>query len=194
MTRQIAPLLASARSGDWNPLVLTALETESRHWTDAAACSGRATEDFFPAGDAFDRNPTVVKSRAEEAGNSLQRSLNTCARCPLATQARCLVEALEQEAEYGVRAGLLASEREDLHMGWKRRVRDRAVTNALNGVSSALSQAEFKEAISRFARSQGAHDAERTARGLGITRSYLLQLVRNERKKFENLASEHTAA
>lgn len=194
MTRQIAPLVASARSGDWNPLVLASLETESRHWTDSAACAGRRTEDFFPDGDAFDRNPTVVKTRAQEAGNLLQRSLNTCARCPLATQARCLLEALEQEAAYGVRAGLLASEREDLHMGWKRRVRDRAVLSALNGVSTSLSQAEFKEAISRFARSQNTYEANRTARGLGISRSYLLQLVRHERKKSEYLPSKHAAA
>ncbi|MFI5803376.1 WhiB family transcriptional regulator [Streptomyces sp. NPDC051561] len=175
-------------------MILTALDADSRNWAEDAACTGSKTEDFFPAGDGFDRSPAAVKSRAADEGTPLQRSLNACARCPLATQARCLIEALELGTEYGIRAGLLASEREDLHKGWDQRIREESVSNALSGVPSGLSAAEFKEAISRFANDQSAYDKDQAARGLGLSRKYLLKLARNERRSVATTIEHFVAA
>ncbi|GAA2929370.1 hypothetical protein GCM10010524_66460 [Streptomyces mexicanus] len=104
-----------------------------KHWADNARCTGRDADLFFPGSDDPWISPEKVRRRQ---GSSLNRPLNLCAACPLPVASRCLVEALRQDDEYGIRAGLLASERSLLRQAWKQRRR-----SAGADVASAASRA-----------------------------------------------------
>ncbi|MEU5545144.1 WhiB family transcriptional regulator [Streptomyces sioyaensis] len=97
-----------------------AKEAPVKHWAESARCAGRDSELFFPGSDAPWITPEEVQRRQ---GIFLNRPLSLCADCPLAVAARCLVEALRQNDSYGIRGGLLASERPPLQHAWKQRRR-----------------------------------------------------------------------
>ncbi|MFB6533054.1 WhiB family transcriptional regulator [Streptomyces noursei] len=120
-------IVEAARHGDWSPLLDAASGAPGKHWAEDARCAGRDTNQFFPGSDTPWMSSAEVRRRF---GVALNRPLNVCADCPLAVAARCLVEALRQDARYGIRGGLLASDRSALHHAWKQR-RQFADTNRL---------------------------------------------------------------
>ncbi|MBD0688483.1 hypothetical protein BG452_04845 [Streptomyces sp. CBMA123] len=134
---------------------------------------------FFPRGDGPQSEPVET---VERLGLSLVGPLNLCAACPLTTAARCLIEALRDDEEFGIRGGLIASERSALRSRWQQRADKGAVVRALRGSTAALSKAERNEVIARFA-TDPTSDAAAVARGLGITHEYLLKLARTYRQK-----------
>lgn len=178
MNTEIHSLTEAASRGDWGPLIEAAQKAPGKHWAENAKCAGQGTAAFVPAGDGPTVDPDLVKKRQ---GISLNRPLNFCASCPLAVAARCLVESLRHDDEYGIRAGLLASERRELRGAWKRRVDNSAVSAAVRGATSVLSDAEREEVVAAFA-SDPSLSPEDVARGLGVTHEYLLTLVRRHRK------------
>lgn len=90
-------------------------------------------------GDGPREDPDIVKRKL---GISLNRPRNLCASCPLSVAARRLVESLRDDDEFGIRAGLLASERSPLRAAWQGRVNEEAVQAALHGSTAALSRLE----------------------------------------------------
>ncbi|MFE6737562.1 WhiB family transcriptional regulator [Streptomyces tubercidicus] len=120
MALEIEEAAESALHGNWAPLLDAAREAPGKHWAEDARCAGRDINLFFPGSDTPWISPDEVR---HTYGLLLNRPLNLCADCPLAVAARCLVEALRQDARYGIRGGLLASERSALHHAWKQRHR-----------------------------------------------------------------------
>ncbi|MEU6295276.1 WhiB family transcriptional regulator [Streptomyces erythrochromogenes] len=179
MRTTISDLSEAASRGNWGPLIRESEKARGKHWAEDARCSGRDTDMFFPRGDGPQSEPMET---VERLGLSLVRPLNLCAACPLTTAARCLVESLRNDEEFGIRGGLIASERSALRASWQKRMDADAVTRALNGSTAALSKAERNEVIARFA-ADPAMDAGAVARGLGITHEYLLKLARAQRQK-----------
>ncbi|MFD5553791.1 WhiB family transcriptional regulator [Streptomyces sp. NPDC127068] len=175
----ISDLSEAALRGDWGPLIRESENTQGKHWAENAQCSGRNTDMFFLRGDSPRSEPMEA---VERLGLSLVRPLNLCAACPLTTAARCLIESLRNDEEFGIRGGLIASERSALRASWQKRVDTKAVGRALRGATAALSQAERDEVIARFA-ADPAVDAAAVARGLGVTHEYLLKLARAHRQK-----------
>ncbi|GAA2241858.1 hypothetical protein GCM10010232_31160 [Streptomyces amakusaensis] len=175
----ISDLSEAALRGDWGPLLEESDKAQGKHWAENARCSGRDTDMFFPCGDGPQSEPMET---VERLGLSLVRPLNMCADCPLTTAARCLMESLRDDEEFGIRGGLIASERSALRASWQERMDGGAVGRTLRGSTAALSKAERAEAIARFA-ADSTMDANAVARGLGITREYLLKLTRLHRKK-----------
>ncbi|MFJ8385600.1 WhiB family transcriptional regulator [Streptomyces sp. NPDC094438] len=174
MSTSINAFIEAARHGNWGPLLGAAAEVPGKHWAEDARCSGQDTDLFTPLSDGPREDPDEVR---HFQGTALNRPLNFCASCPLAVAARCLVESLRLDDEYGIRAGLLASERSDLRNSWKLRIDAEAVSAVLRGVPVALSEAEREEVISRFA-ADPTMNATHVAWGLGIPRKYLWQLAR----------------
>ncbi|MFE7462589.1 MULTISPECIES: WhiB family transcriptional regulator [unclassified Streptomyces] len=179
MSTDISSLIKAAHQGDWSPLLEESRKTPGKHWAEDARCSNQDIDTFVPLGDGPRKDPEAVKSRL---GTSLNRPRNLCAACPLPVAARCLVEALRDDDEFGIRAGLLASERAPLRAAWQRRASEAAVEGALQGCTAALSRGERNAVIARFA-TDPSFDPAAVARGLGVTHEYLLKLARRYRKK-----------
>ncbi|MFD0370763.1 WhiB family transcriptional regulator [Streptomyces sp. NPDC127114] len=179
MRTTISDLSEAALRGDWGPLIRESEKARGKHWAENARCSGRDTDMFFPLGDGPQAEPMET---VERLGLSLVRPLNLCAACPLSTAARCLIESLRNDEEFGIRGGLIASERSTLRASWQKRTDENAVGRALRGSTAALSKAERNEVIARFA-ADPTMDATAVARGLGITHEYLLKLARTHRQK-----------
>ncbi|MFE0582297.1 WhiB family transcriptional regulator [Streptomyces sp. NPDC058874] len=179
MRTTISDLSEAALRGDWGPLIRESEKARGKHWAENARCSGRDTDMFFPIGDSPQAEPMET---VERLGLSLVRPLNLCAACPLSTAARCLIESLRNDEEFGIRGGLIASERSTLRASWQKRTDENAVGRALRGSTAALSKAERNEVIARFA-ADPTMDAAAVARGLGITHEYLLKLARTHRQK-----------
>ncbi|WP_372488060.1 WhiB family transcriptional regulator [Streptomyces guryensis] len=182
MSTDIYSLIEAAHQGNWSPLTEEAKKAPGKHWAEDARCSNQDIDIFVPLGDGPRRNPDAVK---HSLGASLNRPRNLCASCPLAVAARCLVESLRDDDEFGIRAGLLASERSALRAAWQQRVNERAVESALQGCTTALSKVDRDAVIARFA-TDPSLDPAAVARGLGVTHEYLLKLARRYRKKSQS--------
>ncbi|MYU02191.1 hypothetical protein GTY74_34190 [Streptomyces sp. SID8350] len=133
---------------------------------------------FVPLADGPREDPDVVKTKM---GIALHRPRNLCGSCPVAVAARCLVESLKDDDEYGIRGGLLASERAALRRAWQDRESESAVEDALRGCTAPLTKPAREAVIARFA-TDPSLDAAAVARGLGVRREYLLKLARRYRK------------
>lgn len=179
MSITISDLTEAALQGDWDPLLREAKNAPGKHWAEESSCAGHDTDLFFLVGDSPRKDP---ESAIEQLGLALVRPLNLCASCPLATAARCLVESIRGNEEFGIRGGLLASERSALRSGWQNRMSEKAVQSALRGCTATLSKDEREMVIARFATDRSLEPAT-VARGLGVTREYLLKLARRHRKK-----------
>ncbi|MFC7928734.1 WhiB family transcriptional regulator [Streptomyces cinereoruber] len=179
MNNEIDHLVESGMHGDWDPLLKAAAPVSTATWMATARCAGQDTEAFFPESEHPWSDPEQVR---RTQGISLNRPLNFCADCPLAAKARCLVESLRHGDQYGIRAGLLASERAELLEAWKDRVDETAVSTALRGVPVLLSAAERDTVIAAVAEDANVNP-ERARQGLGIDRKYLWQLVRGYKQR-----------
>ncbi|MFJ4800107.1 WhiB family transcriptional regulator [Streptomyces murinus] len=186
MSTTIYGLIEAAHKGDWSPLIKQSKKASGKDWAKNARCANQNPDIFLPLGDGPRKDPEVVKSRL---GSSLNRPRNFCAACPLAVAARCLVESLKDDDEFGIRAGLLASERSALRSAWQKRVGEEAVEAALQGATAVLSKDEREAAIARFA-ADPSLDPVAVARGLGVTREYLLKLARRHRAKEASMWAE----
>ncbi len=182
MSTDIHSLIKAAQQGNWSPLIDEANKAPGRHWAEDAKCSDQNVDIFVPLGDGPREDPEVVKQRL---GTSLNRPRNLCASCPLAVAARCLVESLRDDDEFGIRAGLLASERSPLRDAWQQRANESAVESALRGCTATLSKVERNAVIARFA-TDPSLEPTAVARGLGVTHEYLLKLARRYRKKSQS--------
>ncbi|MCC3767684.1 WhiB family transcriptional regulator [Streptomyces sp. UNOC14_S4] len=178
-------LVKTALNGDWAPLLEAAANMPGKHWAEDARCADKKIGAFFPHTDVPWADPDQVR---RSQGIALNRPLNLCAACPLATAARCLVESLRHGDEYGIRGGLLASERQNLLRSWNNRIDAESVAAVLRGVPTVLGTREREEVISRFA-ADPTMDANRVARGLGIPTKYLRQLTREYQQRRRPAAS-----
>lgn len=182
MNTDIHSLAEAACQGNWSPLLKAAKQAPGKNWAEHARCAGRDTEMFVPLGDGPHEEPDDVKEKLAKAGISLTRPLSLCASCPLAVAARCLTESLRHDDEFGIRAGLLASERSPLRVAWQQRVDEEAISAALRGSTAALSKGEREAVVARYA-SDPSSDPAAAARGLGVTREYLRKLAWRHRKR-----------
>ncbi|MEW1721585.1 WhiB family transcriptional regulator [Streptomyces sp. NPDC093109] len=190
MSTDIYGLIQGASQGDWRPLIEKARQVPGKHWAEDAQCDGHDTEMFVPPGDGPYEEPGEVRAKL---GVSLNRPLNLCAACPLAIAARCLVDSLQHDEEFGIRAGLLASERSALRSAWQQRMDDDAVSRALGGATAALGKVEREAVVARFA-ADTSLDPVLVARGLGVTHAYLLKLARRHRKRAAAAPSSASAS
>lgn len=179
MLAEIDAIVEAARNGEWSPLLNAAGDTHSKEWAEQAACADEETELFFPQGDAPGKSPDVVRGARK---GELIRPLLFCSHCPTPVAARCLLEALELDADYGIRAGLLASERTELHHAWNNHVDGDRVSAALRGSTVALTDAEEREIVTKLSNDPSL-SRKQAARAMGIKYSYLMQLIRDERKR-----------
>ncbi|GAB2787927.1 WhiB family transcriptional regulator [Streptomyces daliensis] len=180
MSTDISGLIEAARQGDWSPLIRESEKVPGKHWAESAHCANWNTDLFVPTGDGPHEDPEEVKN---SLGGSLNKPLKLCASCPVAVAARCLVDSLQQNDEFSIRAGLLASERAVLRAAWQQRADETAVAGALRGATTALSKVEREEVVARFATDPSLSPAA-VARGLGVTHEYLLKLAWRYRKRF----------
>lgn len=178
MSTDISSLIEDAHQGNWLPLIEESKKASGKHWAESARCANQDINIFVPPADGPREDPDSVKAKL---GISLNRTRNLCASCPLAVAARCLVESLKDDDEYGIRGGLLASERSKLRRAWQNRDSEKAVEDALRGCTTALTKHARDAVIARFA-TDPSLDAAAVARGLGVTREYLLKLARRYRK------------
>ncbi|WP_224059164.1 WhiB family transcriptional regulator [Streptomyces kanamyceticus] len=180
MASSIGVAVQAAREGNWTPLVEAAADAPGKNWAEKAQCSGRMADTFFPTAEHPWSDPDQVR---HAQGIALNAPLKLCATCPLAVAARCLVESLRSDDEYGIRAGLLASERSELRRSWKQRLDSTAISAALRGVTTLLSAHERQEVVARFA-ADPMIGADRVARGLGVPSKYLWQLAREHKQRY----------
>ncbi|MGW1123839.1 WhiB family transcriptional regulator [Streptomyces sp. NPDC002526] len=178
MSTDIFGLTEAARKGDWIPLVEESKKAPGKHWAELARCGNEDVNIFVPPADGPREDPDLVKSKL---GISLNRPRNLCASCPLPVAARCLVESLKDDDEYGIRGGLLAAERSELRQAWQRRDIEKAAEAALRGCTDPLTKPAREAVIARFANDPSLNSAA-VARGLGVTHEYLLKLARRYRK------------
>ncbi|RXS80542.1 hypothetical protein EST92_17315 [Streptomyces sp. TM32] len=178
MSTDIFSLIEAARQGNWLPLIGESKKAPGKHWAESARCANQDINIFVPLCDGPREDPDLVKAKL---GIHLNRPRNLCASCPLAVAARCLVESLKDDDEFGIRGGLLASERSELRRAWQERVNEKAVEGALQGCTAVLSKTARDAVIARFA-TDPSLDAAAVARGLGVTHEYLLKLARRYRK------------
>ncbi|MEV3853081.1 WhiB family transcriptional regulator [Streptomyces sp. NPDC050095] len=178
MSTDIYGLIEAAYQGDWSPLIEESRKAPGKHWAEEARCANQDINVFVPLGDGPHEDPDAVK---DKLGISLNRPRNFCASCPLAVAARCLVESLKDDDEFGIRAGLLASERSALRAAWQNRAQEEAVQAALQGSTATLSKVERNAVIARFA-ADPSLEPTAVARGLGVSHEYLLKLARRHRK------------
>jgi WhiB family redox-sensing transcriptional regulator len=179
MTSRIHSLAEAALQGVWEPLIIATQNVPGKHWAENANCANHDIAMFFPSGDGPREDPVEV---GERLGDSLVQPLNLCASCPLPIAARCLIDSIERDDEWGIRAGLLASERSALRATWQQRVDEKAVESALRGATAPLSKGEREEVIARFA-ADPALEPTAVARALGITHEYLLKLAWRKRQQ-----------
>uniref|UniRef100_A0AAU2VVU8 WhiB family transcriptional regulator n=1 Tax=Streptomyces sp. NBC_00008 TaxID=2903610 RepID=A0AAU2VVU8_9ACTN len=178
MSTDISSLIKAAHQGNWLPLLEESKKAPGKHWAESARCANEDINMFVPLADGPREDPDVVKAKL---GISLNRPRNFCASCPVAVAARCLVESLKDDDEYGIRGGLLASERSELRRAWQDRDTEKAVEGALRGCTSPLTKPAREAVIARFA-TDPSLEAAAVARGLGVTHEYLLKLARRYRK------------
>lgn len=178
MSTDISSLIEAVHQGNWLPLIEESQKAPGKHWAESARCMNQDINIFVPMADGPRENPDSVKAKL---GISLNRPRNLCASCPLAVAARCLVESLKDDDEYGIRGSLLASERSELRRAWQNRKSEKAVEGALRGCTAALTKLARDAVIARFA-TDPSLDAAAVARGLGVTHEYLLKLARRYRK------------
>ncbi|MFH9467145.1 WhiB family transcriptional regulator [Streptomyces clavifer] len=178
MSTDISGLIEAAHRGNWLSLIEESKKAPGKHWAEYARCANQDINIFVPLADGPREEPDTVKAKL---GVSLNRPRNVCASCPLAVAARCLVESLKDDDEYGIRGGLLASERAELRRAWQDRDIEKAVEGALRGCTAALTKPARDAVIARFA-TDPSLDAAAVARGLGVTGEYLLKLARRYRK------------
>ncbi|MCH0566966.1 WhiB family transcriptional regulator [Streptomyces sp. MUM 2J] len=178
MSTHISGLIEAAHQGNWLPLIEESKKAPGKHWAESARCTNQDINMFVPLADGPREDPDVVKTKL---GISLNRPRNFCGSCPLAVAARCLVESLKDDDEYGIRGGLLASERAGLRLAWQDRDTEKAVESALRGCTAPLTKPARDTVIARFA-TDPTLDAAAVARGLGVTHEYLLKLARRYRK------------
>ncbi|MEU1484539.1 WhiB family transcriptional regulator [Streptomyces sp. NPDC005752] len=178
MSTDISGLIEAAHRGNWLPLIEESKKAPGKHWAEYAQCANQDINIFVPLADGPREEPDTVKAKL---GVSLNRPRNLCASCPLAVAARCLVESLKDDDEYGIRGGLLASERAELRRAWQDRDIEKAVEGALRGCTAVLTKPARDAVIARFA-TDPSLDAAAVARGLGVTHEYLLKLARRYRK------------
>lgn len=178
MSTDITSLIEAAHQGNWLPLIEESKKAPGKHWAESARCTNQDINMFVPLADGPREDPDVVKTKL---GISLNRARNLCGSCPLAVAARCLVESLKDDDEYGIRGGLLASERAELRRAWQDRDTEKAVEGALRGCTEPLTKPARDAVIARFA-TDPSLDAATVARGLGVTHEYLLKLARRYRK------------
>ncbi|MEE1803484.1 WhiB family transcriptional regulator [Streptomyces sp. JV176] len=178
MSTDISSLIGAAHQGNWLPLIEESKRAPGKHWAESARCTNQDINIFVPLADGPREDPGSVKAKL---GISLNRPRNLCASCPLAVAARCLVESLKGDDEYGIRGGLLASERAELRRAWQDRDSEKAVEDALRGCTAALTKPARDAVVARFA-TDPSLDAAAVARGLGVTHEYLLKLARRYRK------------
>ncbi|MFH8359565.1 WhiB family transcriptional regulator [Streptomyces anulatus] len=178
MSTDISGLIEAAHRGNWLPLIEESKKASGKHWAEYARCANQDINIFVPLADGPREEPDSVKAKL---GISLNRPRNLCASCPLAVAARCLVESLKDDDEYGIRGGLLASERAELRRAWQDRDIEKAVEGALRGCTAVLTKPARDAVIARFA-TDPSLDAAAVARGLGVTHEYLLKLARRYRK------------
>ncbi|GAA3083132.1 WhiB family transcriptional regulator [Streptomyces rectiviolaceus] len=185
MSTDISSLVEAAFQGDWSPLIEESRNAPGKHWAEEARCANQDINLFVPLGDGPREDPEIVKHKL---GVSLNRPRNLCASCPLSVAARCLVESLRDDDEFGIRAGLLASERSALRAAWQGRVNEEAVQAALHGSTTVLSRLERNAVIARFT-GEPSFEPATVARGLGVTHEYLLKLVRRHRQKSQSVSA-----
>ncbi|WP_159399828.1 WhiB family transcriptional regulator [Streptomyces alboflavus] len=173
----------SALKEDWDPL-LEAAGTSGRQWEDNAPCASYSSDLFFPEVEHPWSDPEQIR---RDHSSSLREPLSVCASCPLSVSARCLVESLRQEDKYGIRAGLLASERRALLTAWKSRIDSEAVSAALRGVPTALTSLEREEALSRLS-ADPSLNTDAAARGMAVSSKYLFQLLRDHQQHLCDIA------
>lgn len=178
MSTAISSLIEAAHQGNWLPLIEESQKAPGKHWAEFARCVNQDINVFVPLADGPREDPDSVKAKL---GISLNRPRNLCASCPLAVAARCLVESLKDDDEYGIRGSLLASERSELRRAWQDQDTEKAVAGALRGCTAALTKPARDAVIARFA-TDPSLDAAAVARGLGVTHEYLLKLARRYRK------------
>lgn len=178
MSTDISSLIEAARQGNWLPLIDESKKAPGKHWAEYAGCAKQDINMFVPLADGPREEPDYVKAKL---GIALNRPRNLCASCPLAVAARCLVESLKHDDEYGIRGGLLASERTVLRRAWQDRNIEKAVEGAIRGCTEPLTKPARDAVIARFA-TDSSLDAAAVARGLGVTHEYLLKLARRYRK------------
>ncbi|WP_327376568.1 WhiB family transcriptional regulator [Streptomyces sp. NBC_01216] len=178
MSTDISSLIEAAHQGNWLPLIEESKKAPGKHWAEFARCANQDVNMFVPLTDGPREDPESVRAKL---GISLNRPRNLCASCPLAVAARCLVESLKDDDEYGIRGGLLASERSELRRAWQEQDSKKAVEGALRGATAALTKPARDAVIARFA-TDPSLDAAAVARGLGVTHEYLLKLARRYRK------------
>ncbi|ARF73753.1 hypothetical protein B7C62_16890 [Kitasatospora albolonga] len=178
MSTDISSLIEAAHQGNWLPLIEESKKAPGKHWAESARCMNQDINMFVPLVDGPREDPDLVKTKL---GISLNRPRNLCGSCPVAVAARCLVESLKDDDEYGIRGGLLASERSELRRAWQDRDTEQAVESALRGCTAPLTKPARDAVIARFA-TDPSLDAAAVARGLGVTHQYLLKLARRYRK------------
>ncbi|MFD4986490.1 WhiB family transcriptional regulator [Streptomyces sp. NPDC058374] len=178
MSTEISSLIEAAHQGNWLPLIEESKKAPGKHWAEFARCANQDVNLFVPLADGPREDPDSVKAKL---GISLNRPRDLCASCPLAVAARCLVESMKDDDEYGIRGGLLASERAELRRAWQDRDIEKAVEDALRGCTAPLTKPARDAVIARFA-TDSSLDAAAVARGLGVTHDYLLKLARRYRK------------
>lgn len=178
MSIDISSLIKAARQGNWLPLIEESKKAPGKHWAESARCTNQDINIFVPLADGPREDPESVIAKL---GISLSRPRYLCASCPLAVAARCLVESLKDDDEYGIRGGLLAAERAELRREWQDRDTEKAVEGALRGCAATLTKPARDAVIARFA-TDPSLDATAVARGLGVTHEYLLKLARRYRK------------
>ncbi|MGA4842151.1 WhiB family transcriptional regulator [Streptomyces sp. G45] len=184
LSPSLSSAVKSALNDNWTPLLDATEEAKGKRWTDNAPCAEFRTDLFFPEVEHPWSDPDQIR---RDHGSSLREPFNACARCPFPVSARCLVEALRHEDKYGIRAGLLSSERAPLLTAWKARIDSAAVSTALRGVPTTLTTLEREEAISRLA-SDPSLDPAVAARGLGMSSKYVFQLLRDHHQRRETAA------
>ncbi|MFD0416832.1 WhiB family transcriptional regulator [Streptomyces sp. NPDC127108] len=172
----------SALIGDWTPL-LKAAGTSGKEWADNAPCANYNSDLFFPEVEYPWSDPEQVR---RDHGSALREPLSACAACPLSVSARCLVESLRHEDRYGIRAGLLASERPALLTAWKSRIDHEAVSAVLRGVPATITRLEREEVLSLLSADRSLN-LDAAARGLAISGKYLSQLLRDHQQQLWNL-------
>ncbi|MCG6497035.1 MULTISPECIES: WhiB family transcriptional regulator [unclassified Kitasatospora] len=148
---------------------ITSIATRRRDntWVQRAACAGTAAPDcFYPLPD---------QAEETEAAKAL------CAGCPVSEE--CLTEALETNDRYGIRGGLVESERIVLHRLGKVRWEEERVVAALNGRPVSLSPQE-KHSVSVVAAILDL-DPRIWAPVLGIGRKRALTRLREARAQLE---------
>lgn len=174
-TEPLDDLIAHVQKGSWESLKDACT---GGPWLAEAACTESEPDIFFVEGD----EPGTDGQLDLSGHQALEDALSICGRCPQHTQASCLVRALEDGDEYGVRGGLSATARQPLHKAWRERVDEEKVAAAVRGERVALTEAERARVIALYVE-QPHWSASAIARGTGINRGLLAWHAHQSRRK-----------